>query len=98
MMIMEGEPKQVIDTTDDPPFRYRLSVKLGPMHPGRPERLVYEPRPSWAKEKVTMFSDLLERDRKRWGTDGRAGCWALRRLSFRYRELESGERWPSLDT
>jgi hypothetical protein len=36
---MEGEPEQVIETPNKPPFRYRLSVKLVPMQPGRPPRL-----------------------------------------------------------
>jgi hypothetical protein len=65
VMIMEGEPEPVIETQDDPPFRYRLSVKLGPVHPGKPERLISEPDRPGQKEHVTRFSDMLERDRKR---------------------------------
>lgn len=47
---------------------------------------------------MTMFSDLLERDRKRTGlTIGRA-AWRLGVKPREYVELESGDRWPGFDT
>jgi hypothetical protein len=41
-MLVERDPGKVIDVPTDPPIRYLLSVKLGPVQDGRPERLVFK--------------------------------------------------------
>jgi transcriptional regulator with XRE-family HTH domain len=47
---------------------------------------------------VTMFGDVLRRDRERYGL---SIAQAARRFGVRpseYREIEAGTRWPSFET
>jgi transcriptional regulator with XRE-family HTH domain len=46
---------------------------------------------------MTMFTHMLERDRKRSGFSVGQVAWRLGVRVSEYRELEAGERWPSFD-
>jgi predicted transcriptional regulator len=45
-----------------------------------------------------MFSDMLRRDRERWGLRLARAAWHLGVSVADLRELEAGTRWPSFDT
>jgi predicted transcriptional regulator len=45
-----------------------------------------------------MFSDLLRRDRERWGLRLARASWLLGVSMTELRELEAGTRWPSFET
>ena len=47
---------------------------------------------------VTMFSDMLERDRKRSGLRIAQVAWRLGITPAAYRRFEEEEAWPSFDT
>ncbi len=47
---------------------------------------------------VTMFGDMLARDRKRCGLRLARAAWLLRVSVAELRELEAGTRWPSSET
>jgi transcriptional regulator with XRE-family HTH domain len=46
---------------------------------------------------VTMFSDMLERDRKRSGLRIAQVAWRLGITPAAYRRLEEEEAWPSFE-
>jgi DNA-binding XRE family transcriptional regulator len=47
---------------------------------------------------MTMFGDMLERDRKRWGLSVGQAAWRFGVNPAVYREIEAGTRWPSFET
>jgi hypothetical protein len=47
---------------------------------------------------VTMFGDMLERDRKSWGLRLARASWLLGVSVAELRELEAGTRWPDFET
>jgi hypothetical protein len=47
---------------------------------------------------VTMFGDMLRRDRERWGLTFSQAAWRFAVSASEYHELEAGTRWPSFDT
>jgi hypothetical protein len=47
--------------------------------------------------RVTIFSTMLERDRKRFGLRLARAAWLLGVSVPELRELEAGTRWPSSD-
>lgn len=47
---------------------------------------------------VTMFSDVLRRDRERWGFTVGQLAWRLGVSVREYREIEAGARYPGFDT
>jgi ribosome-binding protein aMBF1 (putative translation factor) len=47
---------------------------------------------------VTLFSDMLRRDRERQGLRLARAAWLLGLSVRELRELEAGEAWPSSDT
>jgi DNA-binding XRE family transcriptional regulator len=53
---------------------------------------------SYARRLLTIFSDKLERDRKRWGLTVGQAAWRFGVRPSEYRQLEAGERWPSFET
>ena len=44
-----------------------------------------------------MFSDLLERDRKRLGLRDARAAWLIGATVAEYREIEAGRRYPTAD-
>jgi transcriptional regulator with XRE-family HTH domain len=47
---------------------------------------------------MTMFGDMLTRDRKRSGLRLARAAWLLGVRVPELRELEAGTRWPNFDT
>ena len=47
---------------------------------------------------VTMFSDLLRRDRERYSLTVEQAAWRLGVPTAAYGKLEAGERWPNWET
>jgi predicted transcriptional regulator len=47
---------------------------------------------------MTMFSDMLQRDRDRWGLRLARAAWLLGVSVAELRELEASTRWPNFDT
>jgi hypothetical protein len=75
----------------------------------RPSRRFLDPRvpseaglhdtgPAGYRTAVTMFGDMRERDRTRWGLRPARAAWLLGVDAAEFRELEAGTRWPSFET
>jgi predicted transcriptional regulator len=47
---------------------------------------------------MTMFADVLQRDRTRWGLSVGQAAWRFGVSPAVYREIEAGTRWPTFDT
>jgi transcriptional regulator with XRE-family HTH domain len=47
---------------------------------------------------MTMFGDMLRRDRERWGLSIAQAAGRFGVKPSEYREIESGTHWPNFDT